>query len=55
MREATGARVLVCSSGDDESEVVAIVAAGSMGYISKDSLTPESLLPRSTRPRPAPA
>ena len=44
VREATGARVLVCSSGDDESEVVAIVAAGSMGYVSKDTLTPESLI-----------
>lgn len=44
VREATGARVLVCSAGSDESEVVAAVAAGSMGYISKDSLTPESLV-----------
>ncbi len=40
VREATGARVLVCSSGDDESEVVAIVAAGSMGYVSKDTPHP---------------
>ncbi len=44
VREATGARVLVCSAGNDESEVVAAVAAGSMGYISKDTLTPESLV-----------
>ena len=44
VREATGARVLVCSAGNDEGDVVAAVAAGSMGYISKDSLTPESLL-----------
>jgi DNA-binding NarL/FixJ family response regulator len=44
VREATGARVLVCASGDDEGEVVAVVAAGSMGYVSKDALTPESLI-----------
>jgi DNA-binding NarL/FixJ family response regulator len=44
VREATGARVLVCSAGNDEGDVVAAVAAGSMGYISKESLTPESLL-----------
>ena len=36
MREATGARVLVVLRGDDESDVVAAVAAGSMGYISKE-------------------
>ena len=44
IREATGARVLVCSAGSDETEVVAAVAAGSMGYICKDTLTPESLI-----------
>lgn len=44
VREATGARVLVCSSRGDEGEVVAAVAAGSMGYICKDTLTPESLV-----------
>lgn len=44
VREATGARVLVCSAGGDESDVVAAVAAGSMGYIFKDTLTPESLV-----------
>jgi DNA-binding NarL/FixJ family response regulator len=44
VREATEARVLVCSTGNDEGEVVAAVAAGSVGYMSKDSLTPESLV-----------
>lgn len=44
VREATGARVLVCSARSDEGEVVAAVAAGSMGYICKDSLTPDSLV-----------
>jgi DNA-binding NarL/FixJ family response regulator len=44
VREATGARVLVCSSRGDEGEVVAAVAAGSMGYVCKDTLTPDSLV-----------
>ena len=44
VREATGARVLACSAGSEEGEVLAAVAAGSMGYISKDTLTPESLV-----------
>jgi DNA-binding NarL/FixJ family response regulator len=42
--QATGARVLVCSSRTSESEVVATVAAGSIGYVCKDTLTPESLI-----------
>jgi DNA-binding NarL/FixJ family response regulator len=44
VREATGAQVLVCSSRSDEGEVVAAVAAGSMGFVCKDTLTPESLV-----------
>ncbi|MGD9570306.1 MAG: LuxR C-terminal-related transcriptional regulator [Thermoleophilia bacterium] len=44
VRETTGARVLVCSSRSEEGEVVAAVAAGSMGYICKDTLTPDSLV-----------
>ncbi|WP_217913382.1 LuxR C-terminal-related transcriptional regulator [Miltoncostaea marina] len=44
VREATGARVLVCSGRGDETEVVAAVTAGALGYICKDTLTPESLV-----------
>jgi DNA-binding NarL/FixJ family response regulator len=44
VREATGARVLVCSAHCDETDVVAAVAAGSMGYICKDTLTAEGLI-----------
>jgi DNA-binding NarL/FixJ family response regulator len=44
IREATGARVLVCSARCEETDVVAAVAAGSIGYVCKDSLTAESLL-----------
>lgn len=44
VREATGARVLVCSSRSEESAVVAAIAAGSLGYVCKDALTPESLV-----------
>jgi DNA-binding NarL/FixJ family response regulator len=43
VREATGARVLVCSARCEETDVVAAVAAGAMGYLGKDTLTAESL------------
>jgi len=43
LREATGARVLVCSARADETDVVAAVAAGATGYICKDTLTAEGL------------
>ena len=37
------ARVMVCSSSRDEDSVVAAIQAGAVGYLSKDSLTPEVL------------
>jgi DNA-binding NarL/FixJ family response regulator len=43
-RETTGARVLVCSSRCDEHEVLAATQAGAVGYLCKDTLTPEALV-----------
>jgi DNA-binding NarL/FixJ family response regulator len=37
------ARVLVCSSDLSEASVLAAMRAGAVGYLRKDSLTPESL------------
>ena len=42
--EHTGARVLVCSSRSDEKDLLAAVHAGAVGYLTKDSLTPETLV-----------
>jgi DNA-binding NarL/FixJ family response regulator len=44
VREETGARVLVCSSRCDEQEVLAATQAGAVGYLCKDTLTPEALV-----------
>ncbi len=44
VRETTGGRVLVCSSRCDEHEVLAATQAGAVGYLRKDTLTPEALV-----------
>ncbi len=43
VREATGARVIVCSSDCGPEAVLAALQAGAVGYLRKDELTPESL------------
>jgi DNA-binding NarL/FixJ family response regulator len=43
VREKTGAAVVVCSSRSDEQDVLAAVQAGAVGYLCKDTLTPETL------------
>jgi DNA-binding NarL/FixJ family response regulator len=43
VREATGARVLVCSSDCGQDAVLAALQAGAVGYLPKAELTPESL------------
>jgi DNA-binding NarL/FixJ family response regulator len=43
LHESGRARVLVCSSGCDEDDVLSSVQAGAIGYLSKDTLTPEGL------------
>jgi DNA-binding NarL/FixJ family response regulator len=42
--EHTDARVVVCSSRSDETDLLAAVDAGAVGYLSKDALTPETLV-----------
>jgi DNA-binding NarL/FixJ family response regulator len=41
--EATGARVIVCTSRCTEEAILACLQAGAVGFLRKDSLTPESL------------
>ncbi len=43
VREATGARVIVCSSDGAQDAVLSALQAGAVGYLRKDELTPESL------------
>ena len=43
MREATGARVIVCSSDGGAGRGAAAMQAGAVGYLRKDTLTPEAL------------
>lgn len=43
VREATGARVIACSSDVRQESVLAALGAGAVGYLRKDELTPESL------------
>ena len=43
VREKTGAAVVVCSSRTEEQDVLAAVQAGAVGYLCKDTLTPETL------------
>jgi len=42
-REATGARVIVCTSDDSPNAVLAAMQAGAVGFLRKDELTPDSL------------
>jgi DNA-binding NarL/FixJ family response regulator len=41
--EATGARVIVCSGDAREDAVLAALQAGAIGFLRKDTLTPEAL------------
>jgi DNA-binding NarL/FixJ family response regulator len=41
--ESTGARVIVCTSNCNEDAVLACMQAGAVGFLRKDTLTPESL------------
>ena len=43
LREQTEGNVLVCSSRCDEQELFASVQAGALGYLWKETLTPETL------------
>ena len=43
VREATGARVIVCSSDGGQEAVVSALQAGAVGYLRKDELTPDTL------------
>jgi DNA-binding NarL/FixJ family response regulator len=43
VREATGARVIVCSAECGEAAVLSALQAGAVGYLRKDELTPETL------------
>ena len=42
-RQLVQARVVVCSARSDESEVLAAIQAGAVGYLCKGTLTPEVL------------
>ena len=54
--EATGARVLVCTSEPSDDAVLAALQAGAVGFLRKDTLTPEALARRRPgRRRAAPA
>lgn len=41
--ESTGARVMVCSSDGTEDAVLAAIQAGAIGFLRKDTLTPDRL------------
>jgi DNA-binding NarL/FixJ family response regulator len=41
--EATGAKVIVCSSDCGQAAVLAAMQAGAIGFLRKDALTPDSL------------
>jgi DNA-binding NarL/FixJ family response regulator len=43
VREATGARVIVCTSDDSPHTVISAMQAGAVGFLRKDEMTPESL------------
>jgi DNA-binding NarL/FixJ family response regulator len=44
LREHTGASVLVCSGRSDQRELLAAVQAGAVGYLWKETLTPDALV-----------
>ena len=41
--ESANARVIVCTSDCTEDDVLASIQAGAVGFLRKDTLTPESL------------
>ncbi len=41
--EATGARVIVCTTDPSDDSVLAALQAGAVGFLRKDTLTPEAL------------
>jgi DNA-binding NarL/FixJ family response regulator len=43
VREATGARVIVCASDSGQDAAISALQAGAVGYLSKAELTPETL------------
>jgi DNA-binding NarL/FixJ family response regulator len=44
LRERTDASVLVCSGRSDQKELLAAVQAGAVGYLWKETLTPDALV-----------
>ncbi|HEY4346854.1 MAG TPA: response regulator transcription factor [Gaiellaceae bacterium] len=44
LRERTGTSMLVCSARSDQKELLAAVQAGAVGYLCKDTLTPDALV-----------
>ena len=44
LRERTEASVLVCSGRSDQKELLAAVQAGAVGYLWKETLTPDALV-----------
>jgi DNA-binding NarL/FixJ family response regulator len=44
LREGTGARVVVCSARSDQRELQEALAAGAVGYLWKETLTPDALV-----------
>ena len=43
VREASGARVIVCASESGKDAALSALQAGAVGYLRKDELTPETL------------
>lgn len=44
VRRSTDARVVVCTSRSDEDSLLAVIQAGAVGLLSKQTLTPEALV-----------
>ena len=44
LRERTDASVLVCSGRSDQRELLAAIQAGAVGYLWKETLTPDALV-----------
>jgi DNA-binding NarL/FixJ family response regulator len=44
LHEVTGAKVVVCSTKRGEADVIAAVTAGAVGYLWKETLSPEALV-----------
>ncbi len=43
LRDTSKARIMACSSSCDEARVLAAIEAGAVGYLCKDTLTPDTL------------